>query len=113
MRDLRFWHNFYIEMQPLRIKQAKMMAEKLGFPQSKLIGAAVGLPDLSISEALSARLCVTPEGFERDMEKIEANQGDKEPVTEAYLKAKARAQKMIDQVRFLRGALPALEAACA
>jgi len=111
MRDLRFWHNFYISMMPERVKRAKEIAEKLGFPQSKLIGASVGLPNLSITDALAERLCVTPQEFEESMEKIEANQGDKEPPTQSYLKAKARAEKLLAQMTFLRSAIPALEAA--
>lgn len=114
MRDLRFWHNFYIAMNPTRIKQAKDIAAKLNFPQSKLVGASVGLPDLSISEALSKRLLETPKEFEESMEKIVDNQGDKEPVTEAYARAKARAEKLMQQMEFLKSAVPALEriAAC-
>lgn len=109
MRDLRFWHSFYLAMAPERIKQAKEMAEKLGFPQSKLVGASVGLPNLSITEALCERLSVTPKEFEETMENIEANQGDKDAPTESYMKAKARAELILKQQAFLKGALPALK----
>lgn len=112
MRDLRFWHSFYLAMHTQRVKQAKDIAEKLKFPQSKIIGADVGLPHLSITEALSERLCVTPPEFEATMEKIVENQGDKGPPTAAYLKAKERAELLMKQMKFLRAAVPHLEAAC-
>ena len=109
MRDLRFWHGFYLAMQPLRVKQAKDIALKLGFPQSRIVGASIGLPNLSITEALSERLSVTPQEFEENMEKIEANQGDKNPPTPEYLKAKARAEQILGQMKFLKGAGIALK----
>lgn len=110
MRDLRFWHNFYLAMNPMRIKQAKEIAMKLGFPQSRLVGAAVGLPNLSISEALAERLCDTPKEFDESMEKIVENQGDKEPPTAAYLAAKARAELLLKQQAFLGASLGKLGA---
>lgn len=110
MRDLRFWHEFYLAMQPLRVKQAKDIAKALNLPQSKLVGAAAGLPDLSITEALSRRLTFTPPEFEASMEEIEATQGDKSPPSPEYIKAKQRAELILKQMAFLRGAAPTINA---
>lgn len=109
MRDLRFWHEFYISMAPERVRQAKSIAKALDFPQSKIVGAAVGLPHLSITEALSQRLCMTPPEFEENMEKIVENQGAKGPPTPEYLKAKARAELIMKQRKFLTASLGTLE----
>lgn len=108
MRDLRFWHEFYIAMQPERIRQAKAIAKALDFPQSKLVGAAVGLPHLSITEALSERLSITPKEFEDTMDQIEKNQGDRGVPTAEYLRAKASAELLLKQREFLTKALPSL-----
>jgi hypothetical protein len=108
MRDLRFWHEFYIAMQPERVRQAKAIAKALDFPQSKLVGASVGLPNLSITEALSERLSITPKEFEETMEQIERNQGDRGVPTEEYVLAKASAELLLKQREFLTRALPSL-----
>lgn len=110
MRDLRFWHNFYIEMHGMRAAHAKRIAAKLKFPMSRIHGAAIGHPDLSITDALAKRLSVTPPEFESQMDHIEDSQGDKGAPTPEYLKAKARAELLLKQKAFLTGALPMLDA---
>jgi hypothetical protein len=107
MRDLRFWHNFYLKTQPLRVKAAKDIAAKLGFEQSTKFGELMGVKGLSITKQLSERLSATPPEFESKMEEIEQSQGEtsKEPTPE-YVAAKQRAETLLKQIEFLDAVMP-------
>ncbi len=83
MRELRFWHNFYLWLQPERIAEAKRIAERMGFPVPTLTGAlsqVVGSPN--------------PD-FVRRIDEHEHNQGDTSEPHEGYRIAKARAVEMM------------------
>ncbi len=79
MRDLRFWHSFYLWLQPERIAEAKDMALKMGFHTPKITGALariVGAP---------------PKDFLKLIDHAEATQGDHSEPHEGYKIATARA----------------------
>lgn len=85
MRDLPFWHEFWHYMRPARVKEAKRIAAELGWKEpvcAEVLATVFGRP--------------VPE-FVSNMEKIEANQGDLGPATIEYIKAKSRAQEMMNQ----------------
>ncbi|MBN9497855.1 MAG: hypothetical protein J0H39_13950 [Alphaproteobacteria bacterium] len=83
MRELKFWHDFYLWLQPQRIAEAKAIAARLGFPAPTITGALaqiVGAPN--------------PD-FVKRIDQIEATQGDTSPPHAGYLECKARAQAMM------------------
>ncbi len=79
MRDLRFWSDFYTAMKDKRREQARKIASALGWPAAS--------PDDTI--------CDVSIPFLKMADKIEANQGEKGPVTIEYLRAKKRATEMM------------------
>lgn len=85
MRDLPFWHEFWHFTRPQRVKDAKAIAEKLGWPEPKcadILATIIGRP--------------VPE-FVDNMQKIESSQGELTPPTLEYIKAKSRAQEIMGQ----------------
>ena len=83
MRELRFWHSFYLWLQPLRIIEAKEMALKMGFLTPTITGALakiVGAP---------------PKNFMKLIDHAEATQGDPGEPHEGYKIAKARAEALM------------------
>ncbi len=105
MRDLAFWHDFWHYTRPARIKEAKEIAAKLGWPEPKtadILATVIGRP--------------VPE-FVDNMAKIEAHQGDKGPPSIEYIKAKSKAQEIMGQPQdivkiredFLRAVKPAID----
>jgi hypothetical protein len=80
MRDLRFWSDFYTRMKGKRQAQALAIARALGWPTPTLEDTA----------------CDVSPAFLKEADKIEANQGDKGPVTIEYLRAKRRAEQMME-----------------
>lgn len=84
MRELKFWHDFYLWLQPERIAEAKEVAAKMGFLTSPITGAlaqVVGMPN--------------PE-FVKRIDEHEAAQGDTSEPHEGYCIAKARAVAMME-----------------
>lgn len=86
MRDLRFWTDFYQWLEPRRISEAKRIAAALGW---ELTGITDDLAKAIMAAPVAEFLDLIPH--------IEASQGDmhKEPTPE-YLKAKARAERLMD-----------------
>ena len=85
MRDLPFWHEFWHYTRPQRIKDAKAIAAKLGLREpicADILATVIGRP--------------VPE-FVKNMERIEANQGDSGPASIEYIKAKSKAQEIMGQ----------------
>lgn len=97
MRDLRFWSDFYQFMRPKRIKDAKMLAQKLG------------LPAPTVSEALAEHIGSPSQKFLEQAAVIEANQGEQGPPTPEYLRAKKRAEVIMKAPSFLREAAGAIQ----
>lgn len=83
MRELAFWHDFYLWLQPERIAEAKAIAEKLGLPKP------------TVTEALARFTGAPNKDFMARRAEIEADQGDHGPPHEGYRLAKARAQEMM------------------
>ncbi len=84
MRELRFWHNFYLWLQPERIAEAKKLAEKLD------------LPEPTIAEDLRRIIGAPNKSFVEDIDRIEAMQGDQGEPHEGYKTAKANAVAMME-----------------
>lgn len=85
MRDMPFWHDFWHFMRPSRIKHAKEIAAKLGWPEpvcADIMAIVIGRPVAD---------------FVNNMDKIEASQGDQGPPDLNYIKAKSRAQEIMGQ----------------
>jgi hypothetical protein len=83
MRELKFWHDFYLWLQPQRIAEAKAIAERLGLPKPTITGALaqiVGKPN--------------PD-FVKRIDEIERIQGDVTEPHEGYRIAKERAVAMM------------------
>lgn len=85
MRDLRFWTDFYHAMEPQRVSEAKRIAAALGWP-------------LTVTDALAEAVMASPApGWFEQIERVERDQGDTDkPPTPEYLKAKARAERLMD-----------------
>lgn len=86
MRDLHFWHEFYHGMRPLRVRQAREIAAKLGLGESALTPYIV--PRLDAASKV-------PAGFLEDIE--EKNKAETTPPSDAYLRTKARAEKILKE----------------
>ena len=85
MRELKFWHDFYLWLQPDRIAEAKVIAKNLG------------LPTPTITEDFRRIIGAPNKSFVEDIERIEAMQGDQSAPHEGYNIAKARAVAMMEQ----------------
>lgn len=83
MRDLAFWHEFWHFTRPQRIKEAKEIAAKLGWPEPTTADAIATVIGRPVKE------------FVEDMENIEARQGEQGPPSVEYVKAKSRAQEIM------------------
>ena len=89
MRELKFWHDFYLWLQPQRIAEAKAIAERLGLPKPTITGALaqiVGKPN--------------PD-FVKRIDEIERIQGDVTEPHEGYRIAKERAVAMMAEGRVM------------
>lgn len=84
MRDLRFWHNFYLWLQPERIAEAKAIAKRLG------------LPEPTITDDLRRIIGAPNKSFVDDIDRIEQVQGDQGEPHEGYRIAKERAVAMME-----------------
>lgn len=83
MRELKFWQQVYNASREVRVTQAKEIAEKLGLP----------VPQCTVH--LAKRLAEHVGNVSDEMlDKIEHNQGDRNPPDQAYKDAKARAVKL-------------------
>ena len=83
MRELKFWHDFYLWLQPERIQEARVMAQKMGYPEPTVTGALakiVGSPN--------------PE-FVKLIEQHEARQGEQGEPHDGYKIAKERAVELM------------------
>ncbi len=79
MRELKFWHDFYLWLQPERIAEAKRIAERMGYPEPTLTGPL-------------AKIVGSPNpDFVKRIDEIEQIQGDTTEPHEGYLIAKDRA----------------------
>lgn len=85
MRDIQFWSAWYEAMRPARIGDAVHIVRQLGYP----------VEDRQIIARASV-FGVNPD-FERRMEEIQENQGDKGPPTPSYLTAVARAKEIAEK----------------
>lgn len=81
MRDLRFWADFYNSRRRERFEQANAIVSKLGWPINE--------------KAWETELGDLRDQFMRDCDKVQERQGDRRPPTSEYLKAKARAERMM------------------
>lgn len=105
MRDLAFWHDFWHHTRPQRVKDAKEMAAKLGWPEPKLADTLAYIVGRPVQE------------FVDSMGKIEAQQGDQGPPSIEYLAAKGRAMEIMGRKaepsklndEFLKAIRPAIE----
>lgn len=79
MRELRFWHDYYLWLQPERIEQAKTVAALLGWAPP------------SIPEILAKVVGAPSRKFRARIEEIEQTQGEMGEPHEGYRVAKARA----------------------
>lgn len=80
MRDLKFWTDFFWSRSGERIAEAKKIAANLGWPEPTF--------DKRFS-------IVSNQAYVANIPNIEAGQGEREPPTPEYLKAKAFAQSMM------------------
>ncbi len=80
MRDLRFWHSFYLWLQPERIAEAMTISQRLGFSRPTITGP--------LSEIIGS---ANPAFVER-IDEIERVQGDSGEPHEGYVIAKERAE---------------------
>jgi hypothetical protein len=79
MRELRFWHNYYLFLQPERIAEARKIAAGLGLPAPTITGPL-------------AQVIGTPnQDFVKRIDEIEKMQGDPGEPHEGYRIAKERA----------------------
>lgn len=88
MRELKFWQQIYIASRVLRVKQARQIAERLGLPSPQCTE--------HVAVLMNAQLRRVEPGW---IQQIEDNQGDKNPPDENYFIAKARAEKMLAEVK--------------
>jgi hypothetical protein len=87
MRDLKFWQKVYTETRKQRVKQSIEIAEKLGLPKP------------TIGEALAERLTAALVSMDDErLTQIEKNQGETSEPDSAYLRAKEKAQRLLDQL---------------
>lgn len=85
MRDLRFWSDFYQNRKPERVSEAKRIAAALGW---ELTG---------ITEDLSRTIMASPSpAFLEQIPQIERQGDTDKPPTPEYLKAKARAEALME-----------------
>jgi hypothetical protein len=82
LRDLHFWTKFYTSKRPERIAEAARIAKALGWPERQVNGACLG--------------DVRP-AFWGEAADVERRQGDKSPPTPEYIRAKARAEAMMEK----------------
>lgn len=83
MRDLRFWGEFYMSQRDRRVAEANRIAKALGWPRQLDV------------KALSREIDqLTPE-FWATADDIETNQGAKGPPSASYVRAKARAEALM------------------
>lgn len=85
MRDLRFWGEFYMSQKGARVADADRIRKALGWPRTLDVNA------------LSNEIDQLTPGFWATCEKIEEGQGEKAPPSDAYLKAKARAESLMTE----------------
>ena len=85
MRDLRFWTEFFESTRGERIAEAERIAAALG--------RTATVDKASVSRAL---FNIAPE-FRRDIDTIEAAQGERAPPTPEYLAAKSRADSLMQE----------------
>ncbi len=89
MRDLRFWGEFYKDRHEERIEEADRIRAALGW------GPRTLEPDTfrTFADAVTA---LSPE-FWADAHNVEARQGEKGPPTPEYLRARARAESLMQK----------------
>ncbi len=89
MRDLRFWGEFYKDRQQERIDEADRIRAALGW----------GLRTLNAEKfaEFAMRVTALSAEFFADADNIEARQGEKAPPTPEYLRAKTRAETLMNQ----------------
>ena len=86
MRDLRFWADFYADRSAEREAEADRIRQALGWPRT--------LTPASLDTFVKAACALSPE-FLADADNIEGRQGEKEPPTAEYMRAKARAESLM------------------
>jgi len=92
MRDLLFWDDLFHACRPARVAEAVKICNTLGIPRS--------IEDI---EAIAATFCPN-EKFRASIPTVEANQGDKLPVTPSYIASKQRAEKIMADIRQIHAA---------
>jgi hypothetical protein len=88
MRDLKFWQGLYTQTRKLRVLQSYEIAEKLGLPRP------------TASEEFARRLTEALIVMDEEhLKQIEINQGETSPPDAAYLVAKERAEKILEELK--------------
>lgn len=85
MRDLRFWGDFYLSRHDERLAEAARIRAALGWG-----------PYTVDVNAFAEKACALSQEFFADAHNVEARQGEKTPPTPEYVRAKARAQELMD-----------------
>jgi len=84
MRDLKLWQKVYTKTRPGRVKEALSIATKLGIEPNKFAA-------MFAEEMTKTLIALNDERLEQ----IERNQGEPGPPDEAYIEAKANAEKLL------------------
>jgi hypothetical protein len=87
MRELTFWQKVYNGTRKLRVQKAYEMAEKLGLKRPDSPQHLAALLNLHLRRVSDEWINL-----------IEHNQGDKNPPDAAYLKKRAEAEKMLNEI---------------
>lgn len=88
MRDLRFWGEFYKGRHDERMAEAERIREALGWPRT--------LSPEKLRTFADAVTALSPE-FWADADNVEKRQGEKSPPTPEYVRAKARAEALMNE----------------
>lgn len=87
MRELKFWQKVYNGTRKLRVKKAYEIAEKLGLETPQAPDKIAILLDLHMRRV-----------SDENIQKIEDNQGDKNPPDAAYLRKREAAEKLLNEI---------------
>lgn len=89
MRDLRFWGDFYLDRHDERVAEADRIRDALGWGPRTLSAANF--------TAFATRMCALSPEFFATAHEVEKRQGEKTPPTSEYLKAKERAEALMNE----------------
>lgn len=89
MRDLRFWGAFYADRHGERVAEADRIRAALGWGPRTL--------NPKTFAEFAARMCALSPEFIATADDVEKRQGEKRPPTPEYLRAKARAESLMQK----------------